>query len=209
MSQGEYVPSVEHNPSASVYTPSAMESASYQQKPAMTKSISYSTTLNRGSTAENSLNQGRGLNAPTSSSAVPIATNYNPGIGESNIEASSFALRQTPTIGDGGRDPETGLFPSPTHSVRNQIGSNKGFTASSYDIRAENSSQNYVSNEGYMSSQKSAQNQIGNSQSFAASSYDIRAENSTENYVSNEGYMSPTKSAARPYTAAQGVSHTT
>ena len=78
-----------------------------------------------------------------------------------SIEQNIFftALRQSsiPTTGDGGRDPETGLFPSPIHAVRNTIGSNKSFTTSSYDIRAENSSDAYAgNNEGYMSPKKSA-----------------------------------------------------
>ena len=114
-----------------------------------------------GTTAEDILQANRAVTETPNtnrSDVIPMASTYTPGIGESSNETSSFALRQNSStaIGGGGRDPETGLFPSPTHAVRNQIGNNKNFATSSYDIRADNSSENYVSNEGYMSPRKSA-----------------------------------------------------
>ena len=146
LSEGHYAPSVDHNPTMSVYTPSAMEATPYKEKPAMSKSISYSTNLNSTTPAEDIIKAHKTETQVLASSV---------GRQEENKDTSSFSVRRmsNSNIGEGGRDPETGLFPSPTHAVRNQIGTNKNFTKSSYDI---SSSENYESNSGYMSPKKTA-----------------------------------------------------
>ena len=130
----------------SVYTPSAMEATPYKEKPAMSKSISYSTNLNSSTPAEDI------IKAHKTETNVPVGS-----VGKEygSQDNSSFAVRRmsNSNIGEGGRDPETGLFPSPTHAVRNQIGTNKNMAKSSYDI---SSAENYESNSGYMSPKKSA-----------------------------------------------------
>ena len=130
----------------SVYTPSAMEATSYNEKPPMSKSISYSNSLNKTAPAEDI------IKAHKVETQAPAA---NVGRQDETQDNSSFAVRRmsNSNVGQGGRDPETGLFPSPTHAVRNQIGTNKNFTKSSYDI---SSAENYESNSGYMSPKKTA-----------------------------------------------------
>ena len=129
-----------------VYTPSAMEATPYKEKPPMSKSISYSNSLNKSSPAEDI------IKAHKVETQAPAA---NMGRQDETQDNSSFAVRRmsNSNVGQGGRDPETGLFPSPTHAVRNQIGTNKNFTKSSYDI---SSTENYESNSGYMSPKKAA-----------------------------------------------------
>ena len=107
----------------SVYTPSAMEATSYNEKPPMSKSISYSNSLNKTAPAEDI------IKAHKVETQAPSA---NVGRQDETQDNSSFAVRRmsNSNVGQGGRDPETGLFPSPTHAVRNQIGTNKNFTKS-------------------------------------------------------------------------------
>ena len=197
LSQGEYMPSVERNTPMPAYTPSPMESSSYQPpKQGIPKSISYSNNFSASNTPDNVDMANRTMNTALNTSAISTETTYNPGVGESNKDTSLHALREsnTPRVGPGGRDQDTGLYPSPTHAVRNQFGTNKSFAASSYDLRAENNS-------------SEVRNEFGTNKNFSASSYDVRAENtsSESRHVSNEGYMSPKKSASRPFTAAPGV----
>ena len=139
LSEGHYTPSVDHNPTMSVYTPSPMDASSYKEKPAMSKSISYSTNLNSTAPAEDII---KALPAVTQVPAALVPKE------DTSRDTSSFAVRRmsNSNIGEGGRDPETGLFPSPTHAVRNQIGNNQSLTKSSYDI---SSADTYANNSGY------------------------------------------------------------
>ena len=145
-----------------------MEATAYKEKPTMSKSISYSTNLNSTTPAEDI------IKAHKTENQVPAALVRKE---DTSRDTSSFAVRRmsNSNIGEGGRDPETGLFPSPTHAVRNQIGNSPSMTKSSYDI---SSADNYAANSGYGSPEKAP---------------------------APPEWASPKKSASRPFTAAPAV----
>ena len=177
LSNGDYTPSVEHNPSMSVYTPSAFQSASNSKdtQTAVTTVTKPTTHLNGTTTGNWKLEQREppaGNVASNNSTAGGFDTSsLHPEVRDCcTKDTGSFAVRQTanptPLTKEGGRDPETGLYPSPTHAVRNQF---------------------------------------GNSRAMANSSYDLRADNVPESFSGQGANLAPEVATARPYTAIQGV----
>ena len=106
----------------------------------VSKAIPYSGDLNETNTAPGNF----ALSSALSGALDPA---FPQDIG---TDTSSFALRQSsnPThphpTKEGGRNPETGLYPSPTHAVRNQFGSNMAQTNSSYDLRTDNGPERFT-----------------------------------------------------------------
>ena len=200
LSAGHYTPSVEHNPSMSVYTPSPMQSTSTVQNPAMTSSVSYSRHLNGASNDTGNVNTNNATNgAPdTSTFAVRNSNGYNTGTMGNGIDASAFAPRQSsnapPPAKNGGHDAE-GLYPSPTHAVRNQFGNNRSMTNSSYDLRADKPAENY----------NPPTNYANHDASLSPEKPSARPYNPPTNYANHDVSLSPEKSAARPFTAAPEV----
>ena len=98
LSQGEYMPSVERNTPMPAYTPSPMESSSYQPpKQGIPKSISYSNNFSASNTPDNVDMANRTMNTALNTSAIGTETTYNPGVGESNKDTSLHALRESNT----------------------------------------------------------------------------------------------------------------
>ena len=151
LSEGNYAPSAgaggDIPSSVPVYTPSAMQAMPSSNSATATKPMSYSRHMNGAEGGTQAIN-----NTTSSANAVAV-TDVSSHVGgahaghSTDVDTSSYNLRQSsvtssptknhhPQPGGGGRcDPDTGMYPSPTHADRNQYGTGQGMAVSSYDLR--------------------------------------------------------------------------